>query len=182
MTWKPISQEDVELCIKMRTWIEIARKSFNNPTWLPTDSDIYKSALLERLRNGLEPLAFPPPLGYSCPWYALIDDKQPHLIGDGSNIDHPNKLPRDRQSWNEVCFDPWITGTVYIFQSTYDIVEQSSLEDYILKDHVHDTAYRFRLYFDKDFRLNKAGLAYNHGAWFIQFLGTVAEIMGKNHG
>jgi hypothetical protein len=66
MTWKSITAEEMQICRQMRTWIETARRwrydAEHGPGWLPTDADISKSALLERLRNGREPLEYPPPL------------------------------------------------------------------------------------------------------------------------
>jgi hypothetical protein len=48
------------------------------PTWLPSSSDLWKSALFERIRHGVAPLPEPPPIGYSCPWYAVVEDPGPH--------------------------------------------------------------------------------------------------------
>lgn len=43
---------------------------------------VYKSALLQRILEGKEPLKFPPPCSYSYPCYALVEEVGPHALGD----------------------------------------------------------------------------------------------------
>lgn len=44
----------------------------------PSGADIDKSALLDRLLAGKEPLPSPPPTCMSYPWYAVVEEPGPH--------------------------------------------------------------------------------------------------------
>ena len=48
MTWTSIRSEQLQLAQLVIKWIETVRapNAYNNPTWLPTEADIHKSALL----------------------------------------------------------------------------------------------------------------------------------------
>ena len=65
-------------------WIHIARDARSSmtlgmPNWIPGHVDLLKSRLFWRLRSGKDPLPYPPPTAYSCPWYELIDEAdRPH--------------------------------------------------------------------------------------------------------
>jgi hypothetical protein len=137
------------------TWIETARAAgYGGPDWLPSDADISKSALLERLRSGKAPLAEPPPLGMSCPWYALVEDAGPHYV-----------------------FDVWRGGAgmivkenvIVVLQTPFDIVEELGKDDYIVRDLTKNTSYRFHLWFDKEWKRPSGQLArFDPGGWMIQ--------------
>ncbi len=72
--------EDAATGLRVLKWIRTAVAAgygYGSPGWLPCEPDFSKSALFERLRSGKEPLAEPPPLGLSCPWYGLVEDPGP---------------------------------------------------------------------------------------------------------
>ena len=125
-------------------------------TWLPTVSDFYKSALFERIRSGVDPLPEPPPLGYSCPWYALVEDQTPHSIYDGAKLidDEPDK-----------------PTYILVLQNRYLLESIRGENDYTVKDARHDTSYRFRVWYDHDikdrFMRSPIG-ADGPGTWFIR--------------
>ena len=57
-------------------WLEIRAKHgipFPGSLW-SLNIDASKSALLDRLLEGKEPLPEPPPLSFSYPWYTLIEE------------------------------------------------------------------------------------------------------------
>jgi hypothetical protein len=115
------------------TWIKTVRAAnpdnpYYGPEWFPAETDYYKSALFERLRSGLKPLPEPPPLGYACPWYALVEDPGPHYVHD--------------MDWDDIY-----GSYVMIYQNRYDIVERDG-RDVILRDAHPETSYRFRLSYD----------------------------------
>lgn len=185
MTWKSIEDDELILCQQMVRWIETARK-YREPDWLPIYPDMMKSALFERIRSGLEPLEYPPPVGYSCPWYAVVEDRGPHVVcipirtidmffyaswdpqgmsrpitphGDGS-IDDPmirTLFPRDGS-------ETFVT----IFQSLYRIVERKDEWNYVIQDARKDTPYRFRLWWDAEYMSPHGGLPKPCGAWLMR--------------
>ena len=150
MSWKPLSNDDLKFASQLMKYIKTARgsNSYYWEQWLPSEADICKSALFERIRCGLEPLAEAPPLGYSCPWYALIEDIGPHFVYE--------------------CYFNSDEGSVVILQNQYDIVETAS-DFFILKDALKHTSYRFKLYFDPKWEHPTAVLL-GKGGWFIQNL------------
>jgi|SRR5579859_745176 len=82
-----ISDRQIKTCNDMVRWIRIARaerydKLGDSPNWLPQISDLLKSRLFWRLRDGKDPLPHPPPTAYSCPWYELIEDGRAHWAYD----------------------------------------------------------------------------------------------------
>lgn len=147
MTWTPITQPEMDMCRHMVTWISTVRKAGGvyGADWLPSDADMCKSALLERLRSGKEPLAEPPPLGYSCPWYAVVEDPGPHYV-----------------------FDAWAAqnNEMMVLQSTYEIVEKHGEQDFTIRDKWKNTSYRFRLWYDAEWEHPSKRLA--KGGWFMQ--------------
>ena len=128
-------------------WIRTARASgygaYLGRPWLPSGADFAKSALFERIRSGLAPLPEPPPLGHSCPWYALVEDEGPH--------------------WTTVHIEG---DKAIVFQTPYEILERRGETSFLLKDGGHDTSYRFTLRFDPEWRHPSARLG--DGGWFIQ--------------
>lgn len=160
MTWKSISEEDVALGNILIKWIEIVRKEQNIKEWLPSDADFYKSALFERLRNGLAPLKFPPPIGFACPWYALVEDKGPHYVGP----DFWLNFTEDTIIGPNVSSD--LAKFVSILQNPYK-VEDKKDNYFILSDAYHITLYRFKLWYDKTYTIN-SNSHLKPGAWLIQ--------------
>lgn len=56
------------------TWVDLARANgYGGEGWVPTDADIWHSALLCRLLAGNDPLPQAPPRAYSYPWYELVE-------------------------------------------------------------------------------------------------------------
>lgn len=154
MTWDSTTRTDYEIAIAVVTWIKTARAAgYATNDWLPRDPDIYKSALFERLRAGKEPLKFPPPRGYACPWYALVEDRGPHFVGHG---DHG---PYARAE-NEII----------IMQNSYEILERRGAEDMIVRDshHAISTPYRFHLWFDANWTLPSNAPDAKTGGWFMR--------------
>lgn len=156
MTWNPATETDVEIAQAVVLWITTARAAGYGDNWLPMGVAVHKSALFERIRSGKDPLEFPPPVAFSCPWYALVEEPTPHNVGDGENFG-PHFYTGQRLMPE---------NTVNIFQSLYDIVEKTSDTDMIVKDRRHETPYRFRLWFDAEWRRPNAGDE-RAGAWFM---------------
>ena len=141
-------------------WIEVARTKYG-ADWLPSDADMSKSALLERLRSGLEPLPEPPPVGMACPWYAVVEDAGPHYVFDvwfGNENDQFFKA-----------------DDAVILQHGYKIVERRGDKDFIIKDR-SDTSYRFRLWHDAEWKHPSGRIV---GGWFMQ---NTAFSAAKGHG
>jgi hypothetical protein len=58
-------------------WIRTAKAAgytFQGEDGLPSEADVWHSALLERLLRGEPPLPTPPPLFFSYPWYELVEN------------------------------------------------------------------------------------------------------------
>ncbi|GEO42036.1 hypothetical protein SAE02_61840 [Skermanella aerolata] len=150
---RQLTEAEELLGSRMLRWLRIRR------TWgggrvplLPNEADLRKSALFERLRNALEPLDYPPPLGLDCPWYALVEDPGPHRA-DSWEIDFGDAP--GKHFWagpGDVCF----------FKNIYEILERTPEESATPKnptDQVfivrskgllrgRQSPYRFRLWFE----------------------------------
>jgi hypothetical protein len=156
MTWTPITPEEVRTGRQVALWIKTARAGYTSfgREWYPTGADFHKSALLERIRSGKAPLKEPPPLGMSCPWYALVEDQGPHYVFDvhlHNEIIHPDNM-RDH---------------IFVLQSPYTIIEKRSDTEFIVRDGYHkDTSYRFRLWYDPEW--THPNTHYGKGGWFMQ--------------
>lgn len=159
MTWTQISEAEMAMARHVVTWIRTARAAgYGGPDWLPNDVDCHKSALLERLRSGKDPLPEPPPLGMACPWYALIEDAGPHYVFDVWRGDASSQfVPRD---------------TLVALQSLYKIETEKSETDFIVRDARHETSYRFRLWYNPEWihPSNRLG----RGGWFMQNVALAA--------
>ena len=86
---KSKSEQEIKTVHNMVRWIEITRreryamyKQEDQLTWLPHNIDMLKSRLFWRLRSGKDPLPYPPPTAFSCPWYELIEDDRAHWAYD----------------------------------------------------------------------------------------------------
>lgn len=114
------------------------------------------------------------PLGYSCPWYALIEDRGPHFVGSpafGDGTGYAVWFDSDRPN----CKPEWMDGVV-ICQHSYRIVEERiPKREWVVKDARYETPYRFKFWLDPDVDL----VAAKHigtikpdyrpkGGWFIQ--------------
>jgi hypothetical protein len=158
MTWKPVTAEERKLFDQIMLWIRTARKAgakyglpYYSDSWLPSVPDFEKSALLERIRSGLMPMEEPPPVGYSCPWYALVEDHGPHYVFDVH-----------MQSGSQFLCE----NEVLVAQNVYIIYERISEKELIVGDK-RGTSYRFRLWFDPDWR-HPTAYRPEDGGWLIQ--------------
>ncbi len=166
-TWEGLS--DLESHILL--WIKTVRETNTRrkpslgmfgPDWLPSSSDFSKSALFERIRHGLQPLDEPPPLGYSCPWYAIVEETTPHNVYEA----------RFGNPWASLKIETAPKGDnfVSVLQNTYEIVAvDDSGEVHTLRDRGHETSYRWRLWFDPTWKHPTAPTMQN-GSWMMQII------------
>lgn len=163
MTWTPTTSNDLDTARAVVTWIRTARAAgYGGPDWWPSDADVAKSALFERLRSGKEPLEFPPPVAFSCPWYAVVEDHEPHYVGNG-----PGFGPYFYQDGELMGTQ----GQVNLFQNHYGVVEKTTDQDMVVRDVRHQTPYLFRLWFDADYR----SASTSTGGWFLQIIEPTAS-------
>ncbi len=157
-----LTDNEAVIAAQIDLWVKTVREVENRDIgydgeWLPTVSDFYKSALFERIRSGVDPLPEPPPRGYSCPWYALVEDQTPHSIYDGAKLidDEPDK-----------------PTYILVLQNRYLIESVRGMADYTVKDAGHNTSYRFRVWYDPNIADRFARLknpdADPPGTWFIR--------------
>ncbi len=150
MTWTPITREQIHFGQQVITWIRTARAAgYVHDNWLPSAADFQKSALLERLRSGKDPLPEPPPTTYSCPHYALVEDPGPHVVGYA----HEDVSIKEDK--------------LFACQHRFIITEfiDTELEFYQVRDGGHETSYRFIVWWDEDYR---APAWQKSGAWLMQ--------------
>jgi hypothetical protein len=138
-------------------WIRTAHGAGYGPgsevpeLWLPTESDVMKSALFERIRSGKAPLPEPPPISLACPWYALVEDPGPHFLGDELRVEPV-------EGKGELARVGFIS---------FGVVERRREKECIVRDFYHVTSYRFRLWLAPDWRHPTTS---ERGGWFIQNL------------
>ena len=144
---------------KIMLWVKTAAAAnpgaqaiFYGPGWLPTISDYWKSALFERIRSGKDPLPEPPPIGYSCPWYAVVEDESPHNLFSAT--------VNETEGWAN------------ILQNRYWIVEHRA-NDFIIKDGHYKTSYRWRLWEDVEY-IHPRYPDRPYPTWFMQIIPTRA--------
>lgn len=64
-------------------WVRICMENeYPAPGQLPSDADLWHSALLRRLLDGKMPLSTPPPLWNSYPWYELVEEGHAAIPGE----------------------------------------------------------------------------------------------------
>lgn len=174
MTWRSITDEEYEICRKMVIWLDTRKKWQSDEAWLPTDADISKSALFERLMNGLDPLPWPPPRGLSCPWYAVVEDRGPHYAGNvkeslesgfGPYFGRFNKQGEYSKLSNS---EADVNDEATIWQSGYVITKKISDLEFIIKDDYYETPYRFRLWWDKNYKYTSTVKKPPQGGWMIR--------------
>lgn len=168
MTWTPITKEQVEFGQQIVLWITTARDAGYTPygdvrEWYPTGSDFSKSALLERIMSGKEPLKYPPPRGLACPWYAVVEDPGPHYVMDSVSQKLPDFMAEEFKKRGDT------NGYLIVLQSLYIIEQKRGEQDFIVRDGGRqvDTGYRFRVWFDPEWR-HPSGWKPGEGGWFIQ--------------
>lgn len=179
MTWKSITQEEKDLIMLAIKWLEVRKRWDPGSEYYSTEADLSKSALFERMRNGLEPLDFPPPIGFSCPWYAIVEDPGPHIVGYGGGLGdiHFSKDYTDDSFITRIA-EKYKNGTVVILQHTYEIFEQNGEADFIIRDTLVDpedtdvkSPYFFRLYWNPDHEIKRVIdgkiTRENIGAWLM---------------
>lgn len=170
MTWTPITRDQIEFGQQIVLWIKTARAagySSMGGDWLPSSADFSKSALLERIRSGKKPLKYPPPRGLACPWYAVVEDAGPHYAMDVSLEMH--------KFWAEQCAKSGDTNEyLFLMQNAYIIEKKRGEKDFIVRDGHHgtDTGYRFRVWFDAEWR-HPSGWKPDEGGWFIRHVDFV---------
>lgn len=174
MTWKLVTAEERTLFRQIMLWIRTVRETgakYGNPLygpdWLPSDSDFDKSALLERIRSGLQPMDEPPPVGFACPWYALVEDAGPHWVLD-------------------VRIDPTMLGeelrdTAIINQNGFTIYERRGETEFVVGDR-RGTSYRFRLWYDAEWRHPSGVYRPNEGGWFMQNVAFASGMEARQGG
>lgn len=172
MSWNYLTEEQATLCEQMTKWMTVAKQWGGDryKDWVPTSADIHKSALFERIRSGKEPLKYPPPLGFSCPWYALVEDRGPHFVGSDvlfKSVHFVRDSMGPNSIWKDVDRD-----LVFVCQHMYRVVDD---DKGIIRDEAHPTPYRFKLWHDPNVDL----VAHHYittvredfrprGGWFIQ--------------
>ena len=112
-----LTRRDIWILESQNKWIctAIAAGAFK-PGKLPHHPDWIKSRLFWRIRSGKEPLKYPPPTCYSCPWYEVIEIEGPHSSGD--TIREFEREPGKKQaSFNQCLYDilgvdgdKWVLG------------------------------------------------------------------------
>lgn len=159
MTWKSITPEELELCKQFMLYVQTARNTgyaFVRPDGWPAEVDIIKSALFERIRSGKQPLDEPPPIGFACPWYAVVEDPGPHFVGTMG--DDVRVAP--------TIFGNKMPNVIIMLQSHWEIVEQLGFQSYIVRDGYHSTSYRFDLWYDSNWR--HPSIKRWQGGWFLR--------------
>lgn len=170
----------------MAKWLRVRRKWLSIDQLIPSDIDIIKSVLFERIRNGKEPLDFPPPIKFSYPWYDAIEDSGPHIVS--SLKASSNSVDLYFNDSGETGKTATITGNgnplnvvdatglthlprngdekfVRIFQHLYQICQIFSPTRYTIKDAaLAISPYRFSLWYD-DVK----------GVWLMQYNNPKSE-------
>jgi hypothetical protein len=152
-------EDDMETLLGIMLWIRTARAAgyYGGKNWIPSPSDLSKSALFERIRSGVVPLPEPPPLGFACPWYAVVEDPGPHY-GYEVAFHSDGGWMKEWRKENEVS----------VYSNIYEIVETIDAKHFIVKDKNHDTSYRFHLWYDADWQHPSNSPHILHGGWFLQ--------------
>jgi hypothetical protein len=155
-----MTEEESNFALKAETWMNIA-KQYYSEGWTPSIADFHKSALLERLLNGKAPLKYPPPVSYSCPHYALVEDAGPHYAG--SNDSHYKAVLFHDGTNMFVGVDD-----VVLFQHRYEIVHSHG-KIHFIRDVGKKTPYMFVLWYDPEWQLPTNNENKDPpGGWFMQ--------------
>lgn len=124
---------DIRLMRAYLKWVDTARREgsrrgYYGPDWTPSDADIAKSRLFWWIRSGHEPLPYPPPRAYSCPWYEIV-------------------VETDRYHWayELTVWDKGGVRTALVCQCEYEIISEQDGEYTI-----GFGPYRFRAFRDVD--------------------------------
>jgi len=151
-----LNDRDLHLMSSYQLWIDTVRRERKTPEWLPSPIDIVKSRLFWWIRSGHDPLPYPPPTAYSCPWYELIVDGGNHdsfdtyFYKEKDVHDHGsitfNQLKDLPQEELQYCF-------VALAQSRYDIYQITSDNEII----IGYGPYRFRCF--RDIELSAKSIA-----------------------
>jgi hypothetical protein len=112
-----ITEQDMQLLLCVTKWVETARKfgGEHYKDFIPHHADYAKSRLFWRIRSGKEPLPYPPPCAFSCPWYELIEEPEREHHGfyfwtkDGNAYICQTRYPIESGDIGEliVKFGPW---------------------------------------------------------------------------
>jgi hypothetical protein len=122
-----------ELTVRWIKTVRAAGPGVVMVSWLPSENEIKKSALLARLLAGKNPLPYPPPCAYSYPWYAIVEDIEPTII----------KIKSGLEIWfhSDGLF-------VNINQNKYSIIEKFADKIMVIRDDQKETPYRFLLWWE----------------------------------
>jgi hypothetical protein len=94
-------------------------------------TDAQHSALLRRLRSGKEPFPYPPPVRYSRPWYAIMEEPE-QLLEEGNLKEYDRIHPR----WDQTR--RWFNAAGDLYIHIRDLDEGVELA-------FPDTPYRFQV-------------------------------------
>ena len=130
-----LDERDMNLMRWYQLWIDTVRKAKKTPEWLPSHADIMKSRLFWWIRSGHDPLPYPPPCAYSCPWYEVVTEDGNHGAMQFDILPEHSVAP----------------GKALISQSIYDVIEKRPDTEYI----VGFGPYRFRAFRDIDLYAKK---------------------------
>lgn len=128
-------------------WVAICQQSgrlADRNLTVPTNADADHSALLARLLAGRPALGDPPPLSFSAPWYALIEE------GRAANV------CVERGNYHD-----FFPGCLLINQTPWRIVSQSGPDEYIVRHAAADDAYRL-------WRPAQPGVIPAHWGWAME--------------
>jgi hypothetical protein len=178
MAYRSVTREEMRVRTMVR-WLDI-RAEWRPDLPAPTDADIAASALFERLMAGGEPLPYPPPLQFSRPWYAIVEDPEWQVVGHGAEGD--GACLEFRSGPQRVIVAPGlqsrrIASEVMIFGQNYSVVAQNGERDFVVRDGRNDTPYLFRLRWEPD----HVGGAARHGreargAWLMRSMAFECEL------
>ena len=163
MTWKSITPDEVKLINQYELWRKTAMeavKFYAHPDfytaqykdYIPSEADLSKSALFERIRSGRDPLPEPPPIGLACPWYSIVEDPQDHWskedsFGMRAYVEYPKGLQDMAKSydlWENDC------KIIQYFSNDYEVVKKLDKYLYVVRDWAKRTSYRFFIWKDPE--------------------------------
>lgn len=79
------AQAELQLIKDTCRWMQVMLEAGHKKPW-PSDADIQKSRLFARIRAGIDPLCFPPPVSHGKPWYDVIEGAGPWSVWVGGCI------------------------------------------------------------------------------------------------
>lgn len=133
-----LTERELKLMFNFLDWVDTVRASPGQrykPTWRPSEIDVIKSRLFWWIRSGHDPLPYPPPCAFSCPWYELITEEGNHSVYElGGLVTAGSYFRAEANGLDQVV----------VGQDFYDLIEQVSETEMILGF----GPYRFRAFRD----------------------------------